>query len=321
MEENTPRRLAGFRYLVLIAAYILPVMSVTPYIPLQSRVIDLPSHFALQYAVGAVILLLGAFYYRLPQACKVLFVASLAINLVTLAPYLPYKADAPVAGPSLKILQTNVLFLNDDTAGLKKLIEAEAPDLIVAAEVNDHFAAMFNSLTDYPAKAVWPEDNTARGLAVLSKLPLQNTGLAYFEYQKIPSVSFQLRLGGKTIQFISVHPHTPLVGLTSRDALFAGITAAIQKQKPDNLVVLGDFNATPYCSALQKLTRDLSLHNAREGKGINGTWPVFFPTPLLHIPIDQFLTSDTLVTSDYRTGPDIGSDHLPSVITLSFKAP
>ncbi len=321
MEENEKRRLSGFKYIVIAGVYALSLLSLTPYISLQSKLIDLPSHFALQYAVGAVLLLLGVRYYRLPQACYVLSIAALAINLVTLAPYFPISSDAAVSGRTLKILQANVLFLNDNTDALKTLIKAEDPDLIVAAEVNDHFAAMFNSLADYPGKAIWPENNNARGLAVLSKTPLQHADRAYYEDLKIPSASFQLAVGEKTIQFVSVHPYTPLVNLQSRDALFTGITTAMQQQKPENLVILGDFNATPYCHALQKLTQDLALRNARQGKGLLGTWPVFFPTALLHIPIDQFLASDNIVTTDYHTGPDIGSDHLPSLITLSFKAP
>lgn len=299
---------------------VLIVFSLMPFMPAFSvAFIDLPSHFVVQYAVAALVMLPLAGWLKLPKTVVALLCV-LLLNAAQLYPFFAPQADIP-AGKPLKILQTNTFFLNKDTDGLKQLIADEKPDMVVGSEVNHEFAAFLKTLEkEYPYQALHPQGDNPRGLAVISKLPFTKDEKVYYDYAKIPSEVFWMEYEGLKIRFVSVHPSTPLEGrLESRDNVFKNIFKKMQKEKPDNLVILGDFNATPFCPALKKLTVDLGLKNSRVGKGIMPTWPEFFPGMLFRIPIDHVLVSEKLTALSHRLGPDIGSDHLPSIVEIAVK--
>ena len=113
-----------------------------------------------------------------------------------------------------------------------------------------------------------------------------------FAQQGIPALSFGV--GGFNI--LSLHPANPIRNFAARDAEFAAISAQLGVDKtPENLVLLGDLNATPYCTGLKDVMRHLKLRNARAGRGLLGTYPVWLPTAALRIPIDHVLVGENIV--------------------------
>jgi len=319
---NTPpakQKQCSLTYLIIAGALVLALFSLAPYMPVSTVATDLPSHFVLQYFIGSIVLAIITLVDKYPKWVFGVAVFAFVLNLLQLWPQTPFGTPPMVAGAPLKILQTNVLFLNSDVESLKAMIAVEKPDLIVAEEVTPAFETMFGTLkADYPNQTIWAEEHDARGLAVLSKDPLDRMERHDFDAQKpVPTMVFALKHDGQEITFVSVHPPTPNVSLQTRDNIFNGI-ADMFKDRAFPLVVLGDFNATPYSPALQRLTNALQLTNARRGRGINGTWPTALPA-FLRLPIDNALLFDTIGVVDYHLGPDIGSDHLPSVITIAFK--
>jgi len=305
------------KHLVTLGVFALLLLSLTPYAPISVLATDLPSHFVLQYFIGSFFALGLVIIARSPRYLLAAAGLCIVLNLVQLWPLIPRTAEA-ASGPSLKILQVNTLFLNEDPAALQKLIESEDPDLIFAAEVNSPFASMFRGLKNYQVQALYPEDETPRGMVLLSKTGSATVKREFLDDKRIPALEWALDFGGRHWRFLSIHPFTPINNIAERDAEFAAIAKKYADDKSDVLVILGDFNATFYCPALKQLTEALGLHNAREGRGMRGTFPANFKLPFLRIPIDNLLYRGDAVVTDYRLGPDIGSDHLPSLITLSL---
>ncbi|HCS22479.1 MAG TPA: endonuclease/exonuclease/phosphatase family protein [Alphaproteobacteria bacterium] len=312
------------RGLVYIGAAGAVLGSITPFMPISALLTDLPSHFAAYYFIGLFFLAaLAAAALPLdfsPRAHKAVWGAlalGFALNTWTLAPYyLPAPKTKPAT--SFKILQANVLFLNQDTDALQKLIAAENPDVIALSEINAAHAAFLKKLAAaYPHYLIEPSRD-ARGLAFLSRLPTLAIKRVSFADASVPAHVATLDINEHTVRILSLHPRTPLHGLALRDADFAAITKEFSAHKDTPLVVTGDFNATPWCPALKKLKTGLSLTDARNGYGLNGTWPVWLPAPL-RLPIDHVLVSEKISVQGYKLAPATGSDHLPTVAVLSLR--
>jgi len=88
-------------------------------------------------------------------------------------------------------------------------------------------------------------------------------------------------------------------------------------EQSDPHLVIGDLNTTPWSYAFSILTGDGGLVSTLDGWGNQGTWPTSIPT-LGMIPIDHCLISEGLVCVDRRIGDEIGSDHLPLLVTLAM---
>lgn len=305
--------------LIFIASIIFFLLSLAPMMPFSAIITDLPSHFVLQYVIGGVILLALIWWFKAGNVASILAVLGILLSAWQILPLLPLGSPAEAHGAPLKILQTNVLILNNNTALLQDLIERENPDIVVGAEIHEPFAVMFKSLIDeYPYQAIFQSDNNSYGLAVISKLPLNDIETHHFDQPRIPSLSFNIDVNGIKVTMLSVHPATPMVHINSRDNDFAKATAWFAEQNPTHGIILGDFNATPYCPAFKKLKNTLELNQARDKRGIMGSYPAFFPA-FMRIPIDHVLVTPTIGIIDHYLGAEIGSDHMPTITTIAVE--
>ncbi|NEO05274.1 endonuclease/exonuclease/phosphatase family protein [Moorena sp. SIO3I8] len=92
-----------------------------------------------------------------------------------------------------------------------------------------------------------------------------------------------------------------------------------QIQKP--VVLIGDLNVTMWSPYYKSLIESSGLHDARAGFGILPTLSQFSPAnPWLAIPVDHCLVSRDVKVIKMRTGPDLGSDHLPVITDIALRA-
>ncbi|MEL6459861.1 MAG: endonuclease/exonuclease/phosphatase family protein [Cyanobacteria bacterium J06621_15] len=98
------------------------------------------------------------------------------------------------------------------------------------------------------------------------------------------------------------------------DALADWSQRTLKNSKQD-LIVIGDFNSTPWYGSFRQLVSKSGLINSQRGFGIQTTWNSLLP-PVFRIPIDHCLHSKSLTTIKRFIGSDIGSDHLPLFVEL-----
>lgn len=305
---------------------ILVICGIAGFFSSAGHIPELLSHFRLQYLVGAL-LCLTIFALQKDRLRSLAAGLLLVINGYTIAPL--YWSDSPSTSYGIpenrthKILLSNVHSSNNEHQRLIDLIQQESPDILVLLEITDAWLESLQTIqATYPfKKTIARSDNF--GIAVFSKLPFDRADVRYWGISGFPSLALQYQLAGtgaekgEQITLLATHPLPPITKdmLQQRDSQLLQ-TAAEAAQPAGPVIMLGDFNITPWSSAFKQSAELAGLNNCRNGFGILPTWPASLKSPLLMIPIDHCLVSNHFQVVNVRTGANIGSDHLPLIIEL-----
>ncbi len=299
--------------LLQAAAVLTVIFSLITGLDIPYHSIELFSHFRLQYFVISVFLLAVFTFLR-----HYIYIVSLAVAAIFNATFvLPwyFAESATVAGEPIKLLHANVHSSNTEYERLIDLVVAESPDMIFLQEVTPEWVAGTASLVqDYPYAYAEPRHGNF-GIAAFSRIPFDS--IQHIESPPLgyPTILATITINGKQLSIISSHPTIPL-GQQMHDARneqLESITDLVD-QLAGEVILLGDFNSSVWDIHLRNLEASTGLRNVREGFGILPSWPTFLPFAM--IPIDHALLSKGITVTDVRTGPKIGSDHLPLIVTL-----
>ena len=248
--------------------------------------------------------------------------ASAAAAALALAPVAPwYFATAASADdatqPSKKLLISNVYVANHQHKRLLQRIAEENPDVIGLVEVNSRWLHRLKALrAAYPYHFEVPDEHYV-GLALYSRLPLEDARVLQLGVSSTPAIAATLKTATGDVEFILAHPISPLNAeyIQRRNqqilALAQYVAAANQ-----STVLAGDLNLTIWNRGYRPLAETGGLHNAREGHGVEPTWPSIGP---LGVPIDHILATPDVQLSNFQVLGDIGSDHLPIAAEFSLR--
>jgi endonuclease/exonuclease/phosphatase (EEP) superfamily protein YafD len=219
----------------------------------------------------------------------------------------------------LRLLLANVLVRNDQHGRIADLVADADADVLVFQEVNDAWMRALAGLErDYPHTVGMPRQD-AFGIAVFSRVPLEQADVRYLGEAGRPSVAFEVNVDGTPVSVVTTHPMHPLSPGTfaaRNDQLAAVGDFAARRGGP--LVLIGDLNVTMWSPWYGRLRDETPLTNARRGFGVLASWPTFLP-PVMRLPIDHCLVSDELVVTDCRLGNAFGSDHLPLIVDVAVR--
>jgi len=307
------RREVSIVGLLQIAAILTVVFSLLTGLDIPHRNIELFSHFRLQYLVVSVLLLLvfaflQSYVYIISLGVAVIFNAALVLPI--------YFSDASAAeGSPLKLIHANVLSSNTEYERLLEFVAAEDPDMIFLQEVTANWVdGTASLLEDYPYTYAQPRAGNF-GISVLSKIPFDSIRHVESPPLNYPTILATISIGDEQISMISSHPTIPVSGrlYEARNEQLASL-AKIVDQASGPVILLGDFNSSIWCTQFKQLEKSTDLKNVRRGFGVMPTWPTYLPFAM--IPIDHALVSKSITVSEVRTGKNIGSDHLPLIVTV-----
>jgi endonuclease/exonuclease/phosphatase (EEP) superfamily protein YafD len=127
---------------------------------------------------------------------------------------------------------------------------------------------------------------------------------------------FEVELGGRPVTVLAVHVPAPTTpgDRRARDEELGAVGRWARSHRGSE-IVLGDFNATPWSSVLERLEDTADLRNSTEGFGVQASWPALAGP--LGIPIDQLLHSRDLTVTGREVGRGYGSDHRTLWVTLA----
>lgn len=279
--------------------------------------LELFSHFRLQYLFVAAALAAVLYLVR-SRRWALLMLAIAVVNATPVAPW--YVTEAEERAPTdatITLLLANVYSGNKDTRQLLDLVIAEQPDIVFLQEVTDRWNRDLTVLHDpYSHSLNIPRDDNF-GIAALSRHPFVSARVVESRPFNYPTLVIQLDIDGNMATFVTTHP-TPPVGYASiegRNEQLADVAATMNTISGPR-VLIGDLNTTMWGHHYGALVEETGLINARHGFGVIPSWPTQLPFAM--IPIDQCLVSSDFTVIDIRTGPRIGSDHLPLIVELAL---
>lgn len=279
-------------------------------------VAELSTHFRMQLVVGTIVLCVLAAVFRQSKSALLAGVLA-AVNLAYLIPYItPGPRDAQATPMSFRMLSVNVNLRNSNYGRLRDLITDLRPDIVGLSEVDRGWAEALREL-DYPYRILRTEDG-AYGLALFSRLPLRE--LEHSPYRQDgyqTAILAEVEIGGRETTFVFAHVRAPSSPAKTRlrNRQLEELATLFRADDHHDEILLGDLNITPWSPYYDVLESGTGIVNAARGIGYRPTWPAH--PALLRIPIDHCLLSEGLNVVSIRTGPAIGSDHLPLIVDVS----
>jgi vancomycin resistance protein VanJ len=282
--------------------------------------------------VPTLLLLPAALLLRRSRPVTILAAAPVALFLLTYGHLYLSRWPVSANGPAFTALTYNVLYKNENVAGVAAAIEAHDPDFFGLREL---VAPMAEALGPRFA-ARYPYHRLEPGCGFWSRYPiLEYEGFQLVEGEGDWVQQFVLDIESYEVNVLSVHPRSllvydlPLSELPSRlpaafadpgrDADLRALLARLEGIEGP-LVVMGDFNVTDQQSLYAPLARRLRDAHRESGWGMGFTFisgrgagpPVW--------RIDYVFHSSDLVALSTRVGDRGGSDHRPVIARLAFRA-
>lgn len=274
--------------------------------------LDLATHWVWP-AAGLLCLTLffGSAVARMLSLVGCAMCASLLLNVAA-----PDHREAPASAVTVKLLNANVLATSTSSAAFLALLQKASPDIVAVQEVSPHWAQVLSAQTDYPYRRVLAQSDSF-GIALLSRYPLEFEAPAIGGGGGTPSITATVSVpGARPLRVTVVHPIPPVSGNAhaARNRQLERVGAAVAGHL-EPAVMVGDMNATPFSSPVQRLKQTGLVF----ATGWSPTWPSLPGFPGL-ITLDHVVVNAQVLSTRAEVGPHIGSDHRPVLAWLALPA-
>ncbi len=277
---------------------------------------DTFNHFRLQYAVCLLAAVGICSFLRLKKYIVLFGVFAILNILPVLYLYSPPPSGHVVGSEKLKILNMNLWFTVRDSALVLERIRETDPDIIVFQELTPRTVqALKPALARYMFSEI-KSVNDPSGCGIFSRIPLKSLSQSqpFLDFFTIQYATFQI--GPKSVTLVNLHTFRP----PREDWLRADLAMLdfLQKlrQKSDEMILIGDYNATPWSYYFLQLTNKLKLQDTELGMGPQFSWPSY--APLLYLPIDHCCISSGISLCTRKVLRPTKSDHLPLFVELAI---
>ena len=227
------------------------------------------------------------------------------------------RGDVGDGDAAVRVVFSNLSIRSDDTGKLVAWIKVSDPDVVVATEVSPRqVAQLAKAMVEYPFQVLAPRRHPF-GMAIYSRYPISGEAATELTGDTPPArvpimVTADVETPGGMLHVAGFHLFPPMTPrwLASRNEQLA-IAGDLLAEVDAPMLVVGDFNATPWSAGL----RAFQSENDLSGFNAQATWPASFG--FAGIPIDHAFVSRDLPILKIETGPDIGSDHRPVLIDVA----
>jgi endonuclease/exonuclease/phosphatase (EEP) superfamily protein YafD len=175
---------------------------------------------------------------------------------------------------------------------------------------------LHSKLKSYPH--VYADGAALTDTVLFARWPLRETGTVKLSTNGVSVLRAVVEWREKPITVVGAHLHWPIGARNSarRNGELVGL-AALVRTHSEPVLLLGDFNITPWSAHFRALLEASELKDCAAGHGLDPTWPSqVWP---LGIRIDHCFASAHWLTLDTWIGRHIGSDHRPMFAELVLR--
>lgn len=315
----TPLRRRPLAWLEALAASALLLVSLVGYVE-DHALCEVVSDYRPYYALTALLLAVAVAFRdnnRWRTAQLGMLALTLAINCWELRAAWWTAPQGATFGQRLTVATFNVEVPNRSHSEVRAWALAQSPDVLLFCEVAQEWPSALAPLTNqFPHHVRVAELD----FDLYSKHPLTAARPLHFgERRGLAEIGVQLPAG--TVRFIAAHasPRLPQGrrGYKERNAFLSeGLGRSLQSLS-GSVVVMGDFNATPWSPAYRQSLAASGLKDARGGHGLLLTRRSHdWPARLLWTALDHCWVSREVGVERVSRGPYLGSDHRPVIVSL-----
>jgi endonuclease/exonuclease/phosphatase (EEP) superfamily protein YafD len=274
---------------------------------------------AAQFGAQALSLVIGFSIAALFPRYKALIGIVLTISLVFAYGIWPLLvSQKPNVGPftlqpgerTVRLMQYNTWERNRDFAATVAEIKRLDPDIVALEEFDPgKREILFRLRIDYPYQYACHELPQCH-IAILSRFPILATA-ADSGFYGLPFAS--VKLGGAMSGYTVVSTHTTRFPHSRAQLAQANELVKHLEKETDRLIVMGDFNATPFSRIPGVI---------QTGTGLNRltslpSWPAWSGIPQLAID-HVFVSPEIRQLANEQIGNAAGSDHFPIIVTVAI---
>jgi len=308
--KNTIKILLYLAFLGLAIPFLLSFLNA--FHPL----FDSFSHFRvhLMLALIPTMLILALFHERKNRLLYFGLVAMGALYLyVVNQPFTP-KAIDPAKTHTLKHIQFNLNFRNQEMDKVMEYFKNSNADVITLEEVTIAHQMKLQEMKEaYPYQTYCEFYPLVGAVAILSKHPFNEKKSACLKSQGL--VWSQIMVNEKPINIVAIHTLWPFP--YGQHQQIRDIKSIFKKITPPTLIA-GDFNAVSWSHTVKEIEE---ASNTKVVEGMRWTIDLEKQVPFIphfKLAIDQLLLSSEFQVANIFVEKDLGSDHLPVVATMKY---
>ncbi len=314
-----------------VGTIILVCLTLISFSDYQSQTFDIFDHLRLHYIICAGFAFFIFIWLRKTHWIALVLLVLFSNGYILYSSSLLTLAETKVRQGTkvIKLLNFNAYFRNNNSKAFLSYVNQEQPDLIVLEEFFEIRKDVIRSLKSqykYSGPVFIKSENATTKIPnyifIFSKFPFE---LKTFKHWNIgvrnpPIAHVEVKLGQAKIDLMAVHMPWPYNAKLKAQGL--EWLSEYLETLTNPVLLVGDFNLTPWSDALLKFTSENKLK--KFGK-FERSWPS--QTADIYVPFAHFLIDHVFVRNSdkwkfhkhkFSAGPSIGSDHLPMMSKFSI---